>query len=186
MQVYKRIKTTVALLVCLCIVVSVPTTSVSAHTRKVDGDVSGVLHISPDDEPVSGSPSTYVLFLTDYTKRFSLSACNCRLLIKQNGNIIATQPLKANAQSIPGGSITFPAADVYELIFSGVPLKDGAFQPFVLHYTQRVTQGAAKPDSSPVIWIGLAVTVCLIALIASWLEVRSQLRYNKHNQREKT
>lgn len=165
----------------MCVVAGFAATPASAHILKVDGTITGVLHVNPDDQPISGVPTTYLLFMDDSTNKFSLPACDCNVTVKENGKTIVTQPLTLNSQSVPGGTVTFPRADVYEFIVSGTPKQAGAFQPFTLTYLERVTQGPGNspPSVASLFTLGLAGVAVVVALVACWFEARSQIRYSR-------
>jgi hypothetical protein len=155
----------------------------SAHVLKVDGTISAILHVDPNDEPVSGVPTTYILFMDDSTGKFSLSDCDCTVSMIEDGQTIAIQSLSANSQGIIDGSIVFPKPDVYDLVFSGNPTAANAFQPFTLDYLERATQG---PTNDALSWSSaILLGVCAVAasgsLVACWLHIK----YNSH-ERERT
>jgi hypothetical protein len=142
---------------------------------KIDGTISAILHVDPNDEPVSGVPTTYILFMDDSTGRFSLPQCNCTVSVKENGQTIAVSSLLDGSDGIIGGDVTFPRPDVYELTFNGTPTTADAFQPFTLDYLERVTQGPTNTaSSSPAIWLGICGVVAVISLIACI----AQFKYN--------
>jgi hypothetical protein len=173
-----------SLLFCAC-----PTALVSAHSLKIDGSMAAILHTTPDDNPVSGRPSKYLLFFDDASGRFALSACNCTVVIREGNKVIATQTLFSLAQTIPGGTVTFPKAGVYDLVVTGRPIKSDTFQQFTLDYPLRVAPGVNDtPQSSlPVLlWAGVGFAACLlIVLTAVWLYYRHKMQRKRKSRRRK-
>lgn len=150
-----------------------------AHVLKVDGTISAVLHINPDDQPVSGTPTSYILFMNDSTGRFSLKACQCRATLVQAGRALTSQRLLPNAQSFPAGTFTFPEPGVYNLIITGSPTTPGTFQPFTLNYLERVTQGSTgAPDETSFLLLGACMGMAVAALVIVWFGYR----YNKQQK----
>ena len=148
-----------------------------AHALEVDGSISGVLHIEPDDQPSSGRRSPFIIFIDDASGRFTLSGCDCTLTVRSAGKTLATQALQPDAQGIPAGSFTFPNAGTYDLIVRGAPREQNAFQPFTLDYPERVAQG---PVHGSPLWTAAAITisamVAAISLAACWRQFRPKRR----------
>lgn len=144
---------------------------VSAHVLKIDGDIGAVLHINPDDNPVSGQPTDYVLYFEDYTGRFDLSACRCRVSVGKDGRTLASRPLSGASGLTSDNKFTFPGPGAYDLRISGQPERAGSFQPFALDYTVRVTGGGHSTQPFPVLLgIGMALGIALILLAAYAME----------------
>ena len=144
----------------------------SAHALRTDGQIAGVLHTEPDDQPLSNTPTVYVLYISDSSGRFSLAKCRCTLTITRNGHTIATQPLRLGTQQTPGGSFTFPTPGAYQLIFNGTPLAAHAFQPFTLDYPEQVGQGPKDASALSKLWLGLGTGLIVVALAVCWLQIR--------------
>ncbi len=124
-------------------------TPVAAHTEKVSGDVGGLLHIEPHDNPIAGKPALAWLALTRKGGQLiPLSQCNCQLAVYPEPHTEGVTPplLKPRLhavsaeqyQGIPGTEIVFPKAGSYELEFSGTPKTGASFKPFELSYTVNV------------------------------------------------
>ena len=151
----------ILILFTLCVVAQ----PVSAHELKSDRDIGAVLHITPDDNPVSGRSTTYKLYFTDVSNRFTLPKCNCSVSIQENGRDIATKQLTRTSLLASTNSFTFPKADVFNLIVSGKPSTPGTFQSFSLSYLVRVESGTISQQPFPkLLWVGLGLTVALIIL----------------------
>jgi len=147
-----------------------------AHVLQTDGDIGAVLHINPDDNPVSGTPISYVLSFADTTGRMTLPKCACGITILENGHQVARKPLVATAAMQSDDTFTFPKPDVYILKISGAPKTPGAFQPFTLSYTVRVSGGQAVMQPFPaLLWVGIGATMGLLLLVG----YKQGLEYNE-------
>ncbi len=124
------------------------TTPVSAHTEKVSGDVGGLLHIEPHDNPQAGKTAQAWIVLTRKGGQLiPLAQCNCQLAVYPNPHTEGDAPLLKPSlhavtaqqhQDLPGADIVFPKAGGYELEFSGTPKSGASFKPFKLSYTVNV------------------------------------------------
>jgi hypothetical protein len=150
--------------------------SVLAHTLKIDGTIGVNLHVDPDDAPVAGSESKFLLDIQDKSGRFNPNNpanCDCTLTVKQKGVVIKTLPV------VSGGSyaqlrFTFPTSDVYEIVVEGKPKGEGVpFQAFQTTFEYFVKSSGSEPAmvSSPqnalsiyAPWIALVIGVCIIAM----------------------
>ena len=148
-----------------------------AHVLESDGTVGAVLHILPDDNPVSGTPVVYELAFQDTTDRLSLSDCDCSVRVAKDDKTIATQSLRAKTALQSSNTITYPSAGVYELAITGTPLTPKAFDAFSLSFTVRVTSGGVQTQQMPILlWVGLAGMIGLVLLAA----YASEIGYTKH------
>lgn len=109
---------------------------VFAHTLKIDRAIGVNLHVDPDDAPVAGVESKFLLDIQDKSGRFNPNNptnCDCVLTISQNGTPLATLPV------IAGGTyaqlrFTFPHGGVYTVVVEGKPKGEGV--PFQSFHTQ--------------------------------------------------
>jgi len=164
---YKPARVVIAIVLLLC---GLPAVA-SAHVLKVDGDIGAVLHINPDDNPTTGSPTDYTVSFHDDTGRFSLPKCICRVSIIENGQIVAAKPLVATSSAVSDDRYTFLHPAVYTMRFTGQPKAPGAFQPFRLDYAVRVTDGQVATQPMPaLLWVGMAMAIGLILLAAYALD----------------
>ncbi len=149
---------------------------VSAHTLKIDGNIGVNLHIDPDDTPVAGVESKFLLDIQDKSARFNPNNpanCECTLTISQNGTMLKTLPVVA------GGSYaqlryTFEKSGLYVVTVEGKPKGEGIpFQSFKTSFEYFVksqdtaigtteTQGNALAGFLP--YVVLIVGLCVIAL----------------------
>ena len=124
------------------------TTPVSAHTEKVSGEVGGLLHIEPHDNPQAGKTAQVWIVLTRKGGQLiPLAQCNCQLAVYPNPHTQGDAPLLKPSlhavtaqqhQDLPGADIVFPKAGGYELEFSGTPKSGASFKPFKLSYNVNV------------------------------------------------
>lgn len=123
-------------------------TPVAAHTEKVSGDVGGMLHVEPHDNPRAGQPAqTWIALTRRGGQLIPLAQCNCQMAVYSHPHNKSNAPLlkpqlqavsKERYQNIPGAEVVFPKAGAYDIEVSGTP-KDGAsFKPFKLSYTVNV------------------------------------------------
>ncbi len=113
---------------------------VSAHVLEVDGNIGGVLHIAPDDDPVAGQNTSIVVELKDKSSQFSSVHCDCTYSLVRSGKTILSESLftQANTDSTVHLAFTFPEKDIYTLEIVGKPKQPGQFQEFHLNYLIRV------------------------------------------------
>ena len=150
---------------------------VFAHVLKTDGTIGAILHILPDDNPKSGTPTNYELAFKDTNDQFSLKNCNCTVTIGQGGKTLDTSPLVASSAHISKNAYTFQKPGVYTLNVSGQPTQPNDFAPFSLTYTIRVEagRGSKNLDSFPLtLAIGMALMIGLIMLAAYAMDLDSK------------
>jgi hypothetical protein len=165
-----RLRTVVASAVCAVLISASITHIASAHVLKTDGDIGAIMHIDPDDNPVSGTPTTYNLAFKDTQGRFNLGDCGCTVSVVQNSIKLAQSPLDA-VDSLDSSNIyTFPNPGVYTLVVSGAPKSTNSFQPFTLNYLIRVLSPSGSGSVQPfpiTLWIGFGLLITLL-IIASY------------------
>jgi hypothetical protein len=147
--------------------------SVSAHVLKTDGDIGAIMHINPDDNPLSGTPTTYSIAFKDTTNRFSLSNCGCNVSFTEDNKIIYTEPLTQIDELDSANYFTFPKADVYTMTVTGKPKMANAFQPFILSYLIRVQSDQSSATAQPfplTLGIGIALGIGLMLLAMTRLD----------------
>jgi hypothetical protein len=123
-----------------------------AHRERMDGVMTGKLHIDPDDDPFIGQEAHLHFHIENELHTFMPENCACVMTIESNGEVLMTQELTQIA-NMPISDIheqfsttfTFPGAGQYFVKLSGQP-KDGvAFDPFLLNFDMLVeregTQG---------------------------------------------
>jgi hypothetical protein len=132
-------------LVLLSVLIATP---VAAHTEKVSGDVGGILHIEPYDNPHAGKTAQAWIALTRKGGGLiPLTQCNCQLAVYPEPHTEGNPPLlkpqlhpvsNRRYQGIPGADIVFPKVGSYELELTGTPKNRASFKPFTLSYNVDV------------------------------------------------
>ena len=117
------------LLILLTLIIPRP---VSAHILKTDGSIGGILHIDPEDDPISRQPTNMFWDFTNHGQKFEIKDCICSVSILENGKEIEKEQLVTDTFTY-----TFPKKDVYQINVSGSS-KNSSFQPFILSYDIRV------------------------------------------------
>jgi len=147
---------------------TLPAAIASAHVLKTDGSIGVVLHINPDDNPISGRQTNYVLYFNDIDGRFTLPDCTCGLTISQNGAVIAKKSLAVTSSLVSSNTFTFPQPAVYLLHVTGSPKVNGTFQPFSLDYSVRVSGNEATPQGQfpLLLWVAIGLDMLLVLLFA--------------------
>lgn len=150
----------------LVITILIPTGIASAHVLKTDGDIGVVLHINPDDNPVSGQATQYELSFQQATRQFRLAQCLCRITFLKDSTVLATNTLAATSDQVSEDTYIFPKAGVYTLRVTGEPKQPGDFQKFSLDYIVRVSGDGAtsQQDFPPMLWLGIGLAMGLILL----------------------
>ena len=139
--------------------------SASAHVLQVDGHIAALLHINPDDDPISGVATTYDLSFTDDTGKFTLATCDCSVTIQMNDRTVAVQQLPATHGLQAADTYTFPRPGVYTMGIHGRPIRPGSFQTFTLTYLLRVTARDTSVQAfPPLLAVGLGLLIALVLL----------------------
>jgi hypothetical protein len=124
------------------------TKHVYAHILQTDGTIGAVMHIDPNDDPIAGKQASFFFEFKDTTNKFDPKNCDCKMTIVEHNHTIYAQPLFANTSSSTifsaSGFYTLPQPDVYQIILTGTPLSNNAFQSFKLTYVVR----AEPPDNT--------------------------------------
>lgn len=137
----------------------------SAHILQSDDDIGAILHVYPDDNPITGRPTEYIVSFTDITKRFSLKRCDCFVSYKLDDKVISTQRLVASTDLDSKNSFTFSDPGVYDIEITGTPTRTGEFEPFELMFTKRVVSDGIVAQEIPItLVIGITGAVGLLLL----------------------
>lgn len=119
--------------------------SLSAHVLEVDSEVGVLMHIDPEDSPMSGSESNIFLSFKYKDSYFSLTECKCIIEIKKEGETIKIfnkEEIKETEDTLSFAFI-FPTKGTYELNISGEsPTK--SFQTFEQMFPITVTRESAS------------------------------------------
>lgn len=143
------------LMVCCCLIevvissaVQLNPTVVFAHEVEVDGDVAATFHLEPNHNPRAGESARVWFALTRKGGQLiPLEECNCQLSVYSQPHAEGDQPLMQppllavsaeQYKGIPGATIVFPKAGIYELELRGKAKTGTSFQPFKLSYSVTV------------------------------------------------
>lgn len=154
------------------------------HVLQTDNDIGAILHIYPDDNPITGEPVNYILSFQDISRRFTLSACECFVTYRLDGTDITTKALTVSSELDSVNQFTFPYPGVYSIEVTGSPQEDSDFQSFKLTYTKRVASGDIEAQGMPVLLIvGITgiIGIILLAAYATELGSSNQGRKRKGN-----
>jgi len=159
---------------------------VSAHVLKTDGDIGGVLHIDPNDNPTTGSTTTFFFEMRDRHNQFTLTHCDCQVIVTENGKQLSSKiPSTLDTQTLTS-SFNFPEKAVYQLTLSGKPTSGNTFQPFTLTWSVRVaSDGGSSPFATTIkeglsflgthfLHLGLIVGATLIVLYQVYKEKKEE------------
>lgn len=169
-----------------CVVIFLSTnTTANAHVLQQDGDIYGVLHITPDDDPKAGEPTVLLIEFGINRGNFDIKNCDCRLkLIANNKTVQQTtlQPAFSGAQYQSTATVTFPDPAIYQITVTGAAkIKD--FTSFSLSYTARVTDKQGKIQASQTTGsnqvILLSVTSLILLSIVAGFMIKEGGRYRQ-------
>lgn len=110
----------------------------TAHQHMMVGDVQATVHLEPDDSPYAGQPSFTWVHLSDANgDTIPLVDCACSLVVYDSQNQPIANPQLSESEvegheSPMTTNITFPDAGTYQLVFTGQPKAENAFEPFEL------------------------------------------------------
>ena len=141
--------------------------------------MGAVLHIKPDDAPISQTPVTYELSFQDSSGTFSLQNCACSIAFIANNKTVGTQTLTATSSTVSQNTYTFPEAAVYTFRVTGNP-KNASFAPFSLDYTVRVGGAHMSHDIPILLWVGMAMGIGLL-LLSTYASEHAIVRKNKEH-----
>jgi hypothetical protein len=149
---------------------------VFAHTLKIDGNIGVNLHIDPDDAPIAGRESKFLVDIQDKSGRFNVNNpenCDCTLTIMQKDTVLNVLPVTT------GGMYnqiryTFPSSGTYHVIVEGKPNGKGvAFQSFRTNFEYFISSGdsqgvSLKTDSNPLLvwlpYIAALIGSCIVLM----------------------
>ena len=180
-QYVKRMSAVLAL--AILIGTSSLSAPVAAHVLESDNGISAILHIKPDDRPVSNKPTAINFLFNDKAGGFNLNNYDVELRLLENGTTKLTSPIEprffgaaADGETV----ITFPDATVYTLQAVGRPKKVDAL-PFTLNFTVRVTgeSGVKKGDGSTTIIVSGFSLIVLGLIATSGIQFGGKYRQNR-------
>ena len=108
--------------------------SAPGHQTESNKGVSVTMHVTPDDEPVSGVARIIVSKVKPSKGSFSFKNCACYLRISDSaGNVVLNRKAKRTMK------FTFPRATAYELLFTGRVKRGSKFKRFRVTFAIRAS-----------------------------------------------
>jgi hypothetical protein len=161
----------ILLIMCLVMALSLAQINmVSAHVLKAENKIGAILHIEPNDNPVTGEPVKILLSFQDVSKKLLLQNCDCFIEYVANGVTVDKQPLVVSLPQDSLNIFTFTEPAVYNLIVTGAPKNGSDFSSFELDFTVRVASGEIQTNGTPPILLagiaGLAGVLILAAYVS--------------------
>ena len=110
-------------------------TSAPGHQTESNKGVSVTMHVTPDDEPVSGQSSRIIVSKVRPSRgSFSWRNCACYLRISDStGNVVLNRKAKRTTR------FTFPRASAYEIVFTGRVKRGSRFKRFRTTFAIRAS-----------------------------------------------
>lgn len=143
-----------------------------AHVHEKDGDISALIHITPDDRPVESEDAIIHFGIQENEKNIIVENCDCEVILKKEGKEVqryelteglGEEALLYNA-NVP---LKFPTSGAYEIILTGNYQGTDSAKPFTLNFATRVENG--KPGTQPAIFYiaccVLAVSLIIVVLV---------------------
>jgi hypothetical protein len=109
--------------------------SAPGHQTESNKGVSVTMHVTPDDEPVSGQSSRIIVSKVRPSRgSFSWRNCACYLRISDStGNVVLNRKAKRTTR------FTFPRATAYEIVFTGRVKRGSRFKRFRTSFAIRAS-----------------------------------------------
>ena len=105
------------------------------HQTESNKGVSVTMHVTPDDEPVSGQSSRIIVSKVRPSRgSFSWRSCACYLRISDSaGNVVLNRKAKRTQR------FTFPRATAYEIVFTGRVKRGSTYKRFRVKFAIRAS-----------------------------------------------
>jgi hypothetical protein len=105
------------------------------HQTESNKGVSVTMHVTPDDEPVSGQPSRIIVSKVRPSRgSFSFRTCACYLRISDSaGDVVLNRRAKRTTR------FTFPRATAYEIVFTGRVKRGSRYKRFRVSFAIRAS-----------------------------------------------
>jgi hypothetical protein len=113
---------------------AVPPTAM-AHQTAYDGPVAVTLHVTPDDEPISGQSSEITIVKVAVRNgRFSFATGRTRLTISDSaGRVVLSRRVGKRTR------FTFPRPGAYRIVVYGRVRRSGKFRSFSTRFAVRAS-----------------------------------------------
>lgn len=106
------------------------------HQTESNKGVSVTMHVTPDDEPVSGQSSRIIVSKVKPSRgTFSFRNCACYLRISDSaGDVVLNRKVTKRTTRF-----TFPRATAYELVFTGRVKRGSRYKRFRVSFAIRAS-----------------------------------------------
>ncbi len=120
---------------CTAVMLVFGVSTALGHQTKSNKGVSVTMHVTPDDEPVSGAASRILVTKVRPNRgTFSWKSCKCFLRVSDStGNVVLNRKAKRTMK------FTFPRATAYELLFTGRVKRGSKFKRFRVSFAIRAS-----------------------------------------------
>lgn len=137
-----------SLLVVGLVTLSIGQGRAAAHELKENNGVSAVLHVPPDDNPVSGKQTLLYFGFDSNNPTFNLAYCKCQVSFQASDNRQQTTPITPDSEDPTNGyaNVTFEKPGAYVLKIRGLA-SDQPDDYFNFEYTLRVAAGATAAET---------------------------------------
>ena len=112
------------------------TGTAAAHQTTTSNGARVTMHVSPNDAPRAGSPSTVSVTRVRVPRRarFSFGGCGCRLRVtSSSGAVVANRAMSRRTR------VTFPRPGAYRLVYSGSYRQGGRSKRFAASFAIRAS-----------------------------------------------
>ncbi len=119
-----------------------------------------MMHVSPDDAPISRVTTSLFFFFTDMDGKFSLPLCDCMVEVFRKDKKVISTPLQYTNLNL-----VFPKEGVYKLRVSGAPNSSLAFKAFSVEYDVRVERGPSLTFKETMVAYKIPLSLAFLILI---------------------
>ncbi len=160
---------------------------VYAHVLEHGNAIGAVLHVTPNDQPVTNQLTDFYLDIKDIENEFDPKDCDCRYEILDTEAEAAGSLQSGQLEIKPGQtgefvghlSYTFSQKGLYTLAVTGAPKHPEAFDSFEFKYEIRVSkEGVAEQPESKHYDHTLHIIIFGLGFLVT-LAVLSQDKYNE-------
>lgn len=143
-----------------------------AHVHERSGDISALIHISPDDKPVANDEAVIYLGIQDKNENIYVPNCSCTVSIKKDDEEVLKYKIVENSGDdstlynayVP---LRFPSEGAYDIVLSGTVHNDDEHKEFSLNFATYVEEKQNSPDTEEVSQNSLPIIIggCILAAI---------------------
>jgi hypothetical protein len=158
--------TVISFFICTLIsVLAVSSKKVEAHVLLTDdtGKIGAILHVSPDDDPIAGEPSSLFYELQGDTFLQHLHAVSVEIVNERGESAGTNVSLSGSSAS---SSYTFPEQGIYTITLTATTLDSTPAHTHSFTHMQRVTRGilGSPLDTPSHQWASMLLTASITGL----------------------